>query len=34
VKGVGEYVYLRVLPGDELSVQPDLVGGVHVQLLL
>jgi hypothetical protein len=34
VKGVREYVYLRVLPGDELSVQPDLVGGVHVQLLL
>jgi hypothetical protein len=30
VKRVGEYVYLRVLPGDELSVQPNEVGGVHV----
>ena len=30
---VREYVYLRVLPGDELSVQPDEVSGVHVLLL-
>jgi hypothetical protein len=34
VHGVREYVHLGVLPGDELSVQPDEVGGVHVQVLL
>ena len=28
VQGVGQYVYLRVLPGDELAVQPDEVRGV------
>src|SRR5215475_15752577 len=30
VKGVREYVYLRVLPGDELAVHPNEVRGVHV----
>ena len=30
VEGVREYVYLRVLPGDELAVHPDEVRGVHV----
>jgi hypothetical protein len=34
VHGVREYVHLGVLPGDELSVQPDEVGGVHVRMLL
>ena len=33
VQRVGEYVYLRVLPGDELPVHPDEVRGVHVLLL-
>jgi hypothetical protein len=26
---VGEYVYLRVLPGNEIAVEPDEVSGVH-----
>jgi len=34
VQSVREYVHLGVLPGDELSVQPDEVGGVHVRMLL
>src|SRR3712207_7665349 len=34
VHRVREYVHLRVLPGDGLSVQPDEVGGVHVRMLL
>src|SRR4030088_2253056 len=29
VQSVGEYVYLRVLPGDELSVVPDEVRLLH-----
>jgi hypothetical protein len=33
VQTVSEYVYLRVLPGDELSVQPNEIRGVHVLLL-
>jgi hypothetical protein len=30
VKTVGEYVYLRVLPGNEFSVVPDEVRLFHV----